>query len=326
MDRKICIIVLNWNGREETLACLRSLREIDYADYSVVLVDNASTDGSADEIERLHPEVRLIRNPVNAGFDGGNNIGILAALRDGAEAVLLLNNDTIVCPGILRAFADADRSLPRAGILGPKIYYHERPSVFWWAGCRRTASTTGWLLSFTQEGKFREDHGQYDEIRKIDSVIGCAMYIRRRVIEEIGMLDERFFIYHEEYDFCQRAANVGWQCYFVPSARVWHKVSLSMGGAYSPSLYYLWTRNWLLVTRKQTPFILWPMLYAAYAREALWVYQGLVDRGKEDAARASLAGAWNALLNRYGPVRNMRPPALLRRLAEWHDRRGGREG
>ncbi|MEI6632951.1 MAG: glycosyltransferase family 2 protein [Chlamydiota bacterium] len=323
VDPYIFVILLNWNGREDTLNCLSSLRALDYKRRRVIVVDNASTDGSAELIAERFPEATLIRNPVNAGFDGGNNIGMRAALRDGADAVLLLNNDTIVCAGLLRHFADAATSLPRAGILGPKIYYHERPDVFWWAGCRRSYSTTGWLLNYTQDGKGEKDRGQFEEIRRIDAVIGCAMYIKSEVLKTIGLLDERFFIYHEEYDFCRRAEESGWHSYFVPGAKLWHKVSMSMGGQYSPSLYFLWTRNWLLLSRKHTPARLWPLLYYAYLKESLWVYQGLMEKGMVDAAEASLAGARDALRNRFGPIKTLQLPRWLSRAAAWHYRRGG---
>ena len=321
MDPYICIIVLNWNGLKETLDCLASLRRISYPRFKVIVVDNASTDGSPKAIAEQFPEALLIRNQVNAGFDGGNNIGMRAALREGAEAVLLLNNDTIVCPELLRRLADAAAFLPRAGVLGPKIYYHESPDVFWWAGSRSSYSTTGWMLTYTQEGKRQRDEGQYDAISRIAAVIGCAIYIKSEVLREVGLLDERFFSYHEEYDLCRRAEDAGWYCYFVPEAKVWHKVSMSMGGEYSPSLYYLWTRNWMLLSRKHTPVLLWPMLYLAYLKESFWVYQGLGEKGRHAAAEAALAGAWHALLNRFGPPGRLVPPRFLSRLAARRFRR-----
>lgn len=327
MDPFICIVILNWNGGEDTLACLESLRFLDYPRRRVIVVDNASTDGSADAVAEGFPEVELIRNPVNLGFDEGNNVGMRAALRGGADAVMLLNNDTVVHPEMLRRLADAATSLPRAGVLGPKIYYFEQPDVFWWAGCRATYSTTGWLFNYTQEGKGQKDRGQFDEIRRIDAVVGCAMYIKGEVLRTIGLLDSRFFIYHEEYDFCRRVQKAGWYNYFVPGARLWHKVSMSMGGQYSPSLYFLWTRNWLLLSRKHTPRRHWPFLYWAYLRESLWVYEGLLAKGRTEAAAAALAGAYDAFRNRFGPISRLHPPAWLNRLAGWGARRrSGRGG
>jgi len=326
VEPRIFIIILNWNGREETIECLRSVQRIDYANYMVIVVDNASTDGSPEAIARQFPAVKLIKNKTNAGYDGGNNIGIREALREGADAVLLLNNDTVVCREILRAFSGAAATLPRAGILGPRIYYFEEPEVFWWAGCRSTRSKTGWLSVYTQEGKGETDHGQYDEIRKIDGVIGCAMYIRREVFEDSGFFDERFFIYHEEYDFCNRAAAARWGSYFVPGAKVWHKVARSMGGECSPPFCYLWTRNWLLLSRKYTSCVYWPLLYCAYLKESLWVYQGLMEKEQPRAAEAALAGAWSAILNRFGPMGKLSPPRWLSRLAAWHYHKNAAHG
>lgn len=326
MDPLIYIIILNWNGGGVTLDCLASLRALDYPRFRIIVVDNASTDGSTEEIEKRFPEARVIRNPVNVGFDEGNNIGMREALREGADAVLLLNNDTVVHPTLLRRFVEAAKSLPRAGILGPKIYYHEQPDVFWWAGCRSSYSSSGWLLNYTQEGKGQKDRGQFEEIRRLDAVVGCAMYIKSEVLRTIGLLDSRFFIYHEEYDFCRRAQRAGWYNYFVPGARLWHKVSMSMGGQYSPSLYFLWTRNWLLLSRKHTSGRHWPFLYWAYIRESLWVYQGLLEKGSREAAEAALAGAYCALRNRFGTIQTLTPPRWLSRLAAWSARRAGGRG
>ncbi|MCX6354802.1 MAG: glycosyltransferase family 2 protein [Candidatus Aureabacteria bacterium] len=316
MEPKVIFVILNYNGGEETTACLRSIQGIDYGNHRVIVVDNASTDGSAEKIQKQFPNVRLIRNLVNAGYDGGNNIGIEAALRDGADAVFILNNDTVVCPGILRHLTAAAQNLPRAGILGPKIYYYDDPKPLWWAGSKKKYSVTGWLLMYTQEGKGEVDRGQYDGVGKIDAVNGCAMYIRREVFEEAGAFDARYFIYNDEFDLCHRAQSRGWDCYFVPTAKLWHKVSKSLGGPYSRSLHYLWTRNWLLCSRKQTPFFLWPMLYYAYVKECYWVYFGLREKGQVPAAEGALAGGWAAILNRFGPPpKRMDPPRWVSRLA-----------
>ena len=316
MDPKVIFVILNYNGGEDTLACLRSIGGVEYGNYRVIVVDNASTDGSADEIEKQCPDVLLIRNGVNEGFDGGNNVGIKAALGDGADAVFLLNNDTVVCPGILRHLTAVSLALPRAGILGPKIYYHDDPRLLWWAGCEKKYSATGWLVVYTQEGKKKVDRGQYDEIRRIDGVNGCAMYVRREVFEKAGLFDERYFMYNDEFDICDRAQRAGWDCYFVPAARLWHKVSQSAGGCYSPMLHYLWTRNWLLCSRKQTSRFLWPMLYCAYVKECYWIYHWLRGEGRPAAAEGALAGGWAAILNRYGPPpQGIESPRLMSRLA-----------
>lgn len=324
MEPKVVFVILNYNGGEDTLDCLRSIGGVEYGNYRAIVVDNASTDGSADEIGRRFPGVLLIRNGVNRGFDGGNNVGIEAALGEGADAVFLLNNDTVVCPEILRHLTAAARALPRAGILGPKIYYHDDPRLLWWAGCEKKRSATGWLAVYTQEGKKKADCGRYGEVKRVDGVNGCAMYVRREVFGEAGLFDERYFMYNDEFDICDRAGRAGWDCYFVPAARLWHKVSRSAGGAYSPALHYLWTRNWLLCSRKQTPRFLWPMLYYAYAKECYWIYCWLRGGGHPAAAEGALAGGWAAILNRYGPPpERIGPPQLASRLAAWRYARKG---
>lgn len=316
---KVAIIMLNWNQYEDTVECLRSVYGMDYPHFMVILLDNGSSDGSGERIERLFPQVDMLRSEVNLGFDGGNNLGIMRALNRGCDYVFLLNNDTVVDPGMLGELVEAALRDPRIGIAGPKIYYFDEPDIIWWAGCRLNISPNG-MFSFSQEGNGQEDTGQFDEEVDIDGAVGCAALIRRDVIENVGLFDERFFIYHEEHDYALRAISCGYRIVFAPRARLWHKVSRAMGGALSVSQCYLWTRNWLLLMRSHTPISGWPILYFHYLRESYWVYQGYMEREKAEGGRAALDGIWNALLNRFGPISDKRCPRIIASLVEGHYR------
>jgi hypothetical protein len=239
---QVTIIVLNWNGLNDTLDCLESLDQLDYQNYKVVVVDNGSVDGSVLVIRERFPGVTIIENGENLGYAGGNNIGLRYAMVQGADYAILLNNDTVVDPAFLRILVDAVQAEPAVGIAGPTIYYHPRPEVIWSAG-----GAIDWQRGSTRMvGLDERDEGQFGaEPRLVDFVTGCAMLVRRAVMEQVGLLDERFFTYYEETEWCVRAAGAGYKILHVPEARMWHKISPS-AQADSSFVHYYMTRNRLL--------------------------------------------------------------------------------
>ncbi len=230
----VYIIVLNWNGKNDTLECLHSLQQVTYPNFRVVVVDNASSDCSVDAIREKFPSVQIISNKENLRFAGGNNVGIRYALDYGADYVLLLNNDTVVDKEFLTEMvAIADQSA-RMGMIGPKIYYYSEPKKIWYAGGR-----IEWWKGWVSHIGIRElDGGQYDAITEVDYLTGCCMLVKREVIEKVGILDESFYIYGEDADWCIRASRAGYKLMYVPSSMVWHKLSASIGGHLS------WFKNW----------------------------------------------------------------------------------
>lgn len=221
------MIVLTWNGKALTMDCLKSLMAMAYPNTDVIVVDNHSTDGTADAVRAAWGgRVTLIENPKNLGFAKGNNVGIQHALERGAEWILLLNNDTVVDHGLVDHLVAAADRWPDAGIFGPKIYYAAPPDQIWFAGGevflgRGTARHIG----------IRErDMGQYDTPHEVDYISGCALMARREVFEKIGGLDPAYEAYFEDTDFCMRARRNGFGVRFVPEGRVWHRISASTGG------------------------------------------------------------------------------------------------
>lgn len=240
-DARVAIIVLTWNQRELTLDCLRSLTELRHPNVEVVVVDNGSRDGTAGAVRAAFPLVTVIENGENLGYVGGNNAGIAHALTTPADYVLLLNNDTVVDPEMvseLLRVMEADRSI---GVTGPKMLYFDQPETIWCAG-NRINWRTGESVRLQAE---QPDATTPDTPVEVDYITGCALCLRRDVIERIGMLDTRFFIYYEETDWCRRAVDAGWRVVYVPRARLWHKVSAAMGTT-SPATDYYMTRNVLL--------------------------------------------------------------------------------
>jgi GT2 family glycosyltransferase len=263
MQPTVSIIVLNYNGRDDTLACLRSLEHLTYPNVNVIVVDNASSDGSADAIRAAHPQMTLIETGANLGFTGGNNVGIRRALDQGADYVMLLNNDTIAAPDTITLMIEVMEADPTIGVSGPMIYYYSAPETIWSAG-----GQIDWSRGVTAMiGVNEEDKSQFGLTpRRVDFVTGCALLVRREVWEKIGLLDDQFFMYYEETDWCVRASRAGYKIVHVPQAMLWHKISIEERAA-SPRTYYYMTRNRLLFLRNsRAGYKTWAYTLAEFVR------------------------------------------------------------
>jgi GT2 family glycosyltransferase len=253
---KIVIVVLNYNTKKEILDCLDSVSELkkNGHEISVLVVDNASTDGSSRTISKKFPQIPLIQNNKNLGFAGGNNIGIKKELESNPDGVLVLNPDTIVDQNLILELVKVARSDPKIGIIGPKIYFYpgrefhknryekaELGKVIWYAGGKIDWNN----VLASHKGVDEVDHGQYEKEEETDFVSGAAMFVKREVFKKIGFLDERYFLYLEDLEFCQRAKQAGFKIVFAPQALVWHKnaAAAQVGSALQD---YFITRNRLL--------------------------------------------------------------------------------
>lgn len=246
----VVTVVLNWNGRDDTLACLESLERLDWPRHDAIVVDNGSSDGSVEAIEAAHPEVTTIATGRNLGFAEGNNVGLRAALEAGADYVLLLNNDTVVAPDLLRQLVDEAEKRPDAGALCPLIYYLDPPDRIWYAGARFDARR-GHNGRHTGYGE--RDSGQYDRVREIGRATGAAMLVRREVVEDVGLLDGALFLQVEDVEWSLRMRRAGWRVFFVPAGKVWHRVSVATGGEHAPATAYYEIRNTLAVCDRYAP-------------------------------------------------------------------------
>lgn len=319
---KVIIIILNWNGKQDSALCLESLKRIVYPNYHVILVDNASTDGSEYFIRASFPWVEVIQTGANLGFAGGNNIGIRRALELGTDYMLLLNNDTEVDPNILSAFLDATSRNPEAAAFSGKIYYHSEPNRIWYAGAE-------WLeydTDFSHIGGGRLDDGRnYSDEVATAYACGCAFFVSSYRIKEIGLLDERYFLTYEETDWCYRARQKGYQSIFVPRAMIWHKISSSFGGSESPIIRYYLIRNKLLWAQNSLPLLSRLRLYkniigelndiiipgfvisrepAGFLKKLIWSIHSWIRNLKMNIfnpyTQANLMGLRDFFLNRFG--------------------------
>jgi GT2 family glycosyltransferase len=231
----VTIIVLNWNGRELTLRCLRSLASLTYPNYKVLVVDNGSEDGSIDTIRLHYPEVQIVPLPNNYGYARGNNEGLKIALEEEPDWILFLNNDTEVAPDLIDALISGSRQFPDGALFGPKIYYGDGSRI-WYAG----GEIDFFLGRLRHNGIRQRDAEHLSQPGLTDFVSGCCLLIRADLVQRLEGFSPRYRMYMEDVDLCYRASKLGLFSYYLPAGKVWHHVSSSIGG--EPSLRKVWLK------------------------------------------------------------------------------------
>jgi GT2 family glycosyltransferase len=278
----VTTIVVNWNGRAYLDKCLLSLLAQTYEPQEIVLVDNGSTDGSADYVMTRYPAVRVIRLPQNTGFAEANNVAIRQAA---GTCVALINNDAYAEPGWLEAMVKAVESDPGVGMVACKMLFADAPDMI---------NSTGLVLDWAG---FCWDWrgGQPDDptevaIQECFGPSGAAALYRRAMLDDVGLFDEDFFAYAEDADLDWRAQRAGWRCLYVPAARVYHIASATAGEG-SRFKSFLLGRNKVWMLAKNMPggkYIGWVALLVAY--DLIAVGYGLLVRGDWGAVEGRLAG------------------------------------
>ena len=300
--KRLTIVVLNWNGLADTRALLPTLARCRVPEgwgARVLVVDNGSSDGSAAALAREFPDVEVLALPENRRFAGGCNAGLAHALAQGADAVMLLNNDTEADPALLDRLLAALEQNPRAGAAAPLICVREPLDVIWYAGGRCVPA----LGLAAHRGLRRPDRGQYRAVEETGYLTGCCLLASRAAWEKVGPLDAGYFIYAEDADWCLRARAAGLRLLFVPTARLWHKVSASSGAASPWKIYQRLRANLVLFARhaRGVGRLTWlPCFLVQQAALGAW----LVLRGRGSAAAAIPRALWDALRRRpAGEVR-----------------------
>jgi GT2 family glycosyltransferase len=215
---KTAIIILTWNGRDITAECLESIEKITYPNYNVIVVDNGSSDDSDIYLKEKFPWISVIKIEENIGFTGGSNRGLQEALSKDFDYFFLLNNDTIVDPQFLDNLVDEFLKHPDAGLANPKIYFYDEPERLWWAGGSTSFLKGGYHYAFKQI-----DRGNHDTIRTVTFNTGCALLIKREVLEKVGLFTEKLYGYGEDIDWCIRVYKAGYKGLYIPTSKIWHK-------------------------------------------------------------------------------------------------------
>ncbi len=297
--KSVAIVILNWNKKEDTLECMRSVENLRSGlehDFDIIMVDNGSTDGSVSFLKQNFPTAQYIENPTNLGYAGGNNVGIREALRKGYSFILLLNNDIIVDAYMLTELLSVMLLDSNVGIVGAVNYYYKEKTRIQFSGghidwCR------GNIYDITRH---REDKGQFPQYRRVDTIAGSCMLIRREVFEQVGLFDERFFLNFEETDFCCRAGKAGYKVFTCMNAHLWHKVSLSFKTDNTNSMVdYFITRNKPLFLWKnsQKRYLIFSIPY--YIFDTFSKVFRYAAHGRHDHMVAMLVGIRDVLFGRY---------------------------
>ncbi len=248
----VITVILNTNRCVDTLEVLDSLKNSTYENHAILVLDNASTDGSVEAIQKEFPEVEIIPLRENLGYAGNNNVGIDAAINKGADWVFVLNEDTILAGDCLAFLVEVGKSDPAIGIVGPMVYHHNEPDVIQSAG-----GSLGPYWQSQHRGQNEQDTGQYPQPEEVEWISGCAIMVRSAAIKRVGALDARFFYYWEETEWCLRTRKDGWRIIFVPQAKIWHK-GVQRDYRPNPSVTYYSTRNRLLMLAKhRAPLKVW---------------------------------------------------------------------
>jgi len=296
---KVSAVILNVYDMPGLVECLRSLDKTSYENFEIIIVHNGPGNNEFEK-EVRHASAKIsevVFTGFNSGFSAGNNAGIRRAMQRGADYVLLLNDDTVVAPDFLGLLVEQARKDPAIGMAGPRIMFFSVRDKIWFSGARFNMAECVFLYPGTGENEAAYGHFQPVES---DYITGCAVLVSKKLIETVGLLDERFFLYWEDADWGLRAAAAGFKNMLVPASKVWHKVSASSGGNDSPLKIYHKTRSHLIFACSHCPRSVTGLAFR-FMRDAAWLVLKSGTERKFVKAAAYLAGAAAYFTGRIGP-------------------------
>ena len=247
---KISIVFINWNGKKDTFKLLESLSKINYENFDVIVIDDASTqDISVDFEKKWSGFATLLKNKKPLGYAESTNICIKEAMKRKSKYILSMNNDMIVDKNFLNILVDSMEKHPEVAVSTPMIYYMKPKNMIWCAGCKRT------IRGFKPLNQREIDKGQVGGEKYVDAC-DCVLMLRTKALKDIGLFDKSFFLIHELTELCLRATKKGYKCLFVPDSKVWHKVSASItkNNIGNEKTTYFTIRNWLLTVKRNESF------------------------------------------------------------------------
>jgi GT2 family glycosyltransferase len=295
-------VILAWNQLRYTRECLTSILALDPPADRVLLVDNGSTDGTAERVRAEFPSVEVMTLDRNRYFAGGVNAGLSRASEGGAGSVLLLNNDLVLergALGVLRAALEADRSRAAAS---PKLFFYEAPDRIWFAG----GIVTRGLGLVRHRGAHKKDDAFRDGPRAIDYVSGAAALLSRQALDRVGLFDPDYIMYVEDVDWSARARAAGFVLWYDPAARGWHHVSATSGGGLTPLKAYFRLRSGALYLTRHAKAWERPFAWGSYGLWTAWLLASSLLRRDFGSAGALLLGFGDftrILLGARPPVR-----------------------
>lgn len=240
---QVTVVVLNYARPKDTIECLHSLKLSKYSGFKLLVIDNASPDNSVDQIQMAHPDVEVIETPHNIGYSGGMNFGIRYAMQFSPDYLLLINSDTVVDEGFISTLIEVVEIYPRAAAASGTIYYSPEREKMWYAG----GTIRYWRASgFTNHELLKDRESNINKIKKVSFLAGCAFLIRVSAIQQVGLFDERFFMYLEDTELCSRLLRKNYELLYVPSAKLYHKVN---DERIRPFSLYFSVRNRLLFVK-----------------------------------------------------------------------------
>ena len=312
---RVSIIILNWNGISDTLECLESVTALEYPEVQVIVVDNGSTDGSPSCIRQRYPSVTLLETGKNLGFTGGNNLGMRRALEMGTDYLWLLNNDTVVERDTLKKMVDVVQRSPEVWLASPIIFFHDAPDQVQFSG-----SYIDWKKNRIVK---LEDEESFPASGADVSLWGTALLIKRAAVDSVGYLNDKYFAYHEDEDYCMRVARAGYRSVVVPDARIFHKNSRSTGSNDAPMQVFLRSRNLFFLWMDTLRGVDRIRYVPKYLANIVSYGGSLKGKNLPDSVEACLDGVWSAFRGTGGPRNTniaMPPPlrGLFRFLFSWH--------
>ena len=317
--KRVLVVILNWNSPQETLAAVESVLRMDYPNYSLMVVDNGSTDDSAEVLAKIDdPRVEFIKLPDNLGFSGGTGIGFDKAIQDGADYIWLLNNDLVTEPGTLSSLVRAAEEDPRIGLVSPLIASLQRPSIYIYAGGYFNPRTLAFGTTRDLQVAAQWAKDSPDTIM----LLGTALLVRVELVRKIGKMDAGLFAYWEDTDFSARSNAAGFRNVIDFASTIYHseKFPTDTPEDIKPHFWYYNARNEIRFWRRYAGLI--PCL-----RQIIWSYRlqlGHLNslKNAEISRQAILSGMWDGWLNKGGAYRgDRRMPRLIARAVQWHSRR-----
>lgn len=300
----VVVVILNWNNLTDTLECVDSVLRSDYRRLAVWVVDNGSDEDPTGPLGEQFPGARVIRLADNFGYSGGNNVGLKLAMEQEAQYVLLLNNDATLAPDTITRLVAAMETDSRIGMATPRVFLYDQPTEVYWDG-----GTIDWVTGLTPHRS--TELPRSGGILSSEWLDGCCLFVRLAALEDVGLLDERYFLYYEDAEWTVRASRRGWVNAVILDASARHKVSRSTGSLSGPLASFYFPRNRYLLLRTHGPLRTHfaPRLF--YALSAYGEYR--LRQSSRESRRAVLEAYWSLLRNKWGahtPCRHRRLLAL----------------